>query len=124
MFCDLRYLLFLFLSILIAIYARISKERNKNKTTIASSSSSSSSSSSKMRTILFQIGNIIVLFILINAITLVWVGLWDIAEMACISYSPTNKQYSQQIGKSIFLVVIGMIIIGILGGESLIEGLI
>ena len=122
MFCDLRYLLFLLLSILIAIYARISKERNKNKTTIASSSSSSSSS--KMRTILFQIGNIIVLFILINAITLVWVGLWDIAEMACISYSPTNKQYSQQIGKSMFLVVIGMIIIGILGGESLIEGLI
>jgi len=119
MFCDLRYLLFLLLSILIAIYARISKERNKNKTTIASSSSSS-----KMRTILFQIGNIIVLFILINAITLVWVGLWDIAEMACITYSPTNKQYSQQIGKSIFLVVIGMIIIGILGGESLIEGLI
>jgi nitric oxide reductase large subunit len=118
MFCDLRYLLFLFLSILIAIYARISKERNKNKTTIASSSSS------KIRTILFKIGNLIVLFILINAITLVWVGLWDVAEMACISYTPTNKYYSQQIGKSIFLVVIGMIIIGILGGESLIEGLI
>ena len=118
MFCDLRYLLFLLLSILIAIYARISKERNKNRTTIVSSSNSNT------RTILFQIGNLIVLFILINAITLVWVGLWDIAEMACITYSPTDKHYSQQIGKSIFLVVIGMIIIGILGGESLIEGLI